>query len=170
MSTNQELKEQLMAMTVSVTRHYAGQSVTIELGGSFVVSSPVETSAVYDKLHYRVNEEHKRVEVQYAHKVFMPLGDNRPTSAHEGERVVEITVNSVDLTFQGEKKMAKVCGGRWQKFGVPMYPENFIDAPASIREGGSGEVEVGRYTARVLLVNDKPKRVLSIVDNHSTSE
>jgi hypothetical protein len=160
--------EQLMSFEVSVTRHYGATDVTITLGGSFVVSSSSDTETVMDKLHYRVNAEHDRVQHKYAAK--QNFSDNHnPMPSQGGATTSEwIPVSTLEPNSYDGKLCAKVRGGAFQKWGINVYPEIFATLPEHLQVTETKEYEPGELSALVQFHNGKPKRVMKL--SHAPSE
>lgn len=155
--------EQLMSFEVSSTRHYGAASVTLTMGGSFVVTGPEDTDRVYDVLAYKLQVQHDRYAKHFLHDDTLAARNDTPRQSGDKSGEMLIPVEEIKPDKQNGKPMAKVLGGRFRKFGIPCYPEHWkliVDEHPELMNGG--EYEPGTWAARVQMNGDKPRRVLNV--------
>lgn len=87
------------------------------------------------------------------------------TNGNKGGDFDNFSFDRIEVDVVKGKRVAKVFGGQWQKFGVTVWPEVLEAAglPIDDLEDGTNEIE-GQASA--LMVNGKPKKItrLKIAD------
>lgn len=86
-----------------------------------------------------------------------------PARQNGGGEFLELDVESLHVTDDGERKTFKVKGGAYKKWGVFIWPEVLE------REFGIDSANVApglhpfKYRVRILMDGDKPRKVVGIV-------
>lgn len=83
------------------------------------------------------------------------------TNGNKGGDFDNFSFDRIEVDVVKGKRMAKVFGGKWQKFGVTVWPEVLKSAGLDIDdlEDGPNDIE-GQASA--LMVNGKPKKITSL--------
>ena len=149
--------------TISMSLNVAlasGSSVT--LSATAIVNEADHLGRAYIELHDRLVQGYETF--RQKRQVSAPANGNGAgtASAVNGAEVVD--VSDIMTEERNGKTYWRLGGGRWQKFGVPCWPEVFKAAGYDQHQHATGrEPFASGYKMEIELENDKPKRVKRLI-------
>jgi hypothetical protein len=154
---------------VTVTKHYGDISVTFTQEAEFVVATPAQSRAAFDRLVAVVHHQHdtyqKTNELSSVPRYTAGQGGTAAGAGTNGhkkdEQLVEVDVMKLVHGFENGKHKWRVFCGLWQKWGVPIYDEVLAHAGIQPDNKEFGDIpRAGR--ASVLVRNGEPVKVISL--------
>lgn len=167
------------AITVGITRHYG--KISIELGATIYVeaASFLDFNAAYNELYDRVIDEHRIIAAKLAATSALSSTSPQPNGTApqpSAAPAVKPATAGGDETFLAEtlsiekrngKRYYSVRGGRWQKFGVRLWPDAHIlqNLDWDITALPEGDHMPPRpLTAIIEMRDEKPVKVRALID------
>lgn len=148
-----------MYLRVSTTRTIGAETRSWQLGEEIEVTSTSEIRAKYNAMHNFIaeiadewsgaspgggfNAEHAGM-----------TGAAPLAGPHEIQRII--------ISYHGGKKLVRLAGGRYSKWGVPFYPELWGFVEPDIDQMTDGEYPA-RGTMEVEIEDGKAKRVSRVI-------
>jgi hypothetical protein len=149
--------------TISMSLNVAlanGSSIT--MSASAIVNDADHLGRAYIELHDRLVSGYETF--RQKRQVSAPTNGNGAgtSSAAAGTEIVD--VSDIMTEERNGKTYWRLGGGRWQKFGVPCWPEVFKAAGFDQTVYHTGrEPFASGYKMEIELENDKPKRVKRLI-------
>lgn len=154
--------EHLLTLEVSTTRHYSAQSVTVTMGGSFVVKQASDTDRYYSMLFKRVQDQHDQYAKKFLTDETLSVSKNDSIGAGKDTSWVMLPVERISPQGDTAQAGAKIHGGKWKKYGVMCYPEVWMKYADALSDYVDKDLALGTVAAKIETVDGKPKRVLQI--------
>lgn len=148
-------------MSMTTTVNYGAVTITFSQQSTFIIRSQIERFIAEDFLLARLAEMQQHYEAVHLAKVKLPPAIDAKNVEPVSETETWDAARIVPNIYEG-KRFHRVFGGRWSKFGVPIYEEVLAKSglPLPIPDTG---LELPGYVATCQLQGGKPKRVTSLV-------
>lgn len=157
--TEKELS-QMSKVIVQITKHYGAVSVTFGLEKDCEISKGSDFFDNRAKLQALVEHEFREYEANSLPK--QRPGQPAPLLSGESSATVEIALDKISIKIENGKRMFSAHGGRWSKFGVPIYPEAMKAFGFEVETFPIEGMAFEGATMKVEMQGDKPKRVVSV--------
>jgi len=124
------------------------------------ITAPAETREQREHAYFTLEREiEARFNTIYVHRG-RPADSPTPTNAVQNQEVDTFATTRMTHDFVDGKHRVRLCGGRWEKFGVPVYPEIIAQLGLTLETIPMGTTSfVGVATA--LLKDGKPQKILT---------
>ena len=159
MSTT-ENKRTLM-LRAGIRRNYGGHEIWFEVAEQVDVANGQERRDAFMNLQAQLEDQINVYEHVSLPHVKLPSGAI-VTGGGDGWTQDTFPVSKISVEFKQGKRFVAAHGGKWQKFGVPIYKECIT--PLNIDDLALGDFDCSglNLTATVSLKDGKAKRVDSI--------
>jgi hypothetical protein len=159
-------------VSVKLIRQFSG-GVALELGVQFIATYETqdELSDIFTDALSTLNEE-MRVQVarmaQSSSSGGAPLQPNDPTATIDDDGYHVIDVTSIAVEIKGDKRLYKVKGGKYEKYGVRVWldssviSESFKQQIERAQPDGTGHLRMMNTKASIQVVNDRPTKVMKL--------
>lgn len=153
-------KVRQITIGIQIKRNYGDHEITFAISEYVDVMSGADRREAYNNLLGQLEDQIKVYEAVSLPHVQLP---NR--SAHSqagGSNSDTFPLESIIIENKQGKKYVSATGGRWSKFGVPIYKGCATDLDISALDYGVHDFSHLNMTCTIELEGDKAKRVRSI--------
>lgn len=158
--TEERESVKMSKVIVQITKHYGAVSVTYGLEKECEINKGSDFFENRAKLQALVEHEFKEYEANGLPKQ-RPAAPPPPLLG-ESSATVEIALDKISIKIDNGKRMFSAHGGRWSKFGVPIYPEAMKAFGFEVETFPIEGMTFEGATMKVEMQGDKPKRVVSV--------
>ena len=157
------LPQLITLSTISMSLNVAlanGSSIT--MSATAIVNDDDHLGRAYIELHDRLVGGYETF--RQKRQVSTSSNGNGAGTAGAGAGVEVVDVSDIVTEERNGKTYWRLGGGRWQKFGVPCWPEVFKAVGYDpLRHATGREPFASGYKMEIELENDKPKRVKRLI-------
>ena len=159
MSTT-ETKRTLM-LRAGIRRNYGGHEMYFEIAEQVEIANGQERRDAFMNLQAQLEDQINVYEHVSLPHVKLPAG-NVVQLGNDGWTTDTFTIAKISIEFKQGKRFVAAHGGKWQKFGVPIYKECI--SALNIEDLALGDFDCGSLglIATISLKDGKAKRVDSI--------
>lgn len=151
---------QMSKVIVQITKHYGAVSVTFGLEKDCEISKGSDFFENRAKLQALVEHEFREYEANSLPK--QRPGQPAPLLSGESSAFVEIVLDKISIKIENGKRMFSAHGGKYSKFGVPVYPEAMKQFGFDVEQFPIEGMTFENARMNVEMSGDKPKRVVSV--------
>lgn len=143
-----------------VTRRYGDHEIYYEISEQIEASNGQERRDAFQNLQAMLDDQVKVYEAVSLPHVRLPQGS---AAASTGGTVSDtFPLESIIVENKQGKRFVSACGGRWAKFGVPIYKGCQTDIDIANLDYGVHDFSHLQAVCTIELEGDKAKRVRSI--------
>ena len=154
------MNKRLLRLEFGITRRYGDHEIYFSMTENVNISSGRERVDAYNSLISQVNHQIAHYEKNHLPHVKLPQSSGNAVVA--SALLDSFNADKLVVESKSGKRYVSVKGGRWAKFGVPIYPECETDLPLDDYDYGEHDLSELGLTATVDIVDGTPKRTLSI--------
>lgn len=150
-----------LKLNVEVTRNYGLHSVKFGLSEIVSISNGQQRRDAFANLLVQLDDQISLYESVHLQETRLP---NVVDSASNGtaNNLEQFKPTTLMIESKGGKRIVSIKGGKYSKFGVPVYPECVTDLPIDSYDYGAHDLTQHDLTATVDIVDGKAKRTVSI--------
>jgi len=145
---------------VGVRRSYGAHEIYYEISEQIEVESGEERRSAFLNLQAQLDDQVKVYEEISLPHVKLPAGTKGSGAASVSLETFPLELIKVE--FQDGSKRIKACGGKYMKWGVPVYKECFTELPIETLAYGPHDYRDLKLTCTADVEGGKPVRVRAI--------
>lgn len=157
MSTT-EPKEYLIR--AGIRRNYGLHEVYYEISEQVTVSNGQERRDAFQNLQAQLEDQIKVYEAVSLPHVRLPQTAGHPQTGNANSDTFPL--ESIRVEFSQGKRIVRAIGGKWKKFGIPVYDDCDTMIGHEALDFGEHPMSELNLTVHVELEDGKPKRARSI--------
>lgn len=149
-----------MHFEIKIQRQIGGDIVTITASDIVEAKERDEIKAHNLALTARALESMNAIEREMS--AYFPVPKSSQPTQTTGEGTDTFVIDSIEFAIERGEPKVRILGGKWAKFGVPVYSEMLSALPINTRDYAElNDFLVGK-TAIAQLFGGKPKRIIKI--------
>lgn len=159
MSTTEN--KRLLMLRVGIKRNYGAHEISFEVAEQVEVTNGQERRDAFMNLQAQLEDQINVYEHVSLPHVKLPSG-SIVAAGNDGWTTDTFPISKISVEFKQGKRFVAAHGGKWQKFGVPIYKECASNLNIEDLALGDFECSALNLTATVSIKDGKAKRVDSI--------
>lgn len=154
------MSERKFLVRAGIRRNYGKHEVYYELSEEVTVSSTGGVREAFVGLQSLLEEQIRVYEAVSLPHVKLPDGQPQTQGGDNQEDTFQLETLKVE--FQDNKRRVRACGGKYLKWGVPVYDDCGTDLPIETLGFGVHDFRHLNLTVKVEMEGNKPARARSI--------
>ena len=157
-----ELTVRQLGLSVKIQRNYGRHAIEFGIQEVVEVDNGGDRHLAYENLIAQLSYEIEQYELTH-------LNDVRPAQQQEERQKTEgnvtVPITHISHNFQNNKHIYRGHGGKWSRYGVPIYPECQMAWELDELPLGDFPMPTDGYFMVCNLEGGQPKRVVRIQDH-----
>jgi len=149
-----------LLIRAGIKRNYGKHEIYYEISEQIEVANGQERRDAFQNLQAQLEDQISVYEHVSLPHVKLPAGG--PADSGSKGTTDTFPVDSITIESVKGKKHIAAMGGKWKKFGVPIYSECETSLDVSLWDYGVHDVAHLGLTAKIYIEGDRAKRVMSI--------
>lgn len=154
-----QAKEEYVELSVSIDYGQAGGVICFKLGSQFQVSTPNDRLNAQATLWQAIGQ----MRDDFERKTMLRIKNENVRESQAVNTFDEVHCDRLIIDIKDGKPAYKIKGGKWEKFGVRVFPDILEHAGIDVSKIPLAGLPFGNFNMTILMKGDKPDKVTKLV-------